>query len=89
MVELMKDVFPKPKEELDDFLNKCKLSNSKTMLCPNCNVVYDEITATKIELIKNEESKGNLLLGKGPRIVIDKIVVPYRLRMPQGKAKFP
>ena len=35
VVELMKVVFPKHEEELVDFLNRCKLSNSRFMLCPN------------------------------------------------------
>ena len=52
MAKLIKVAFPKPEEELVDFLNKCKLGNSRPMLCPKCNVVYDEKAAKRIEEVK-------------------------------------
>lgn len=55
MVELLKEIFPKPEEELVDFLNWCKVSNSRTLLCPNWNVVYDEKVAKKINTLRKEE----------------------------------
>lgn len=59
------------------------------MLCTNCNVVYDEKTAKKIKPIRKEESKGNHVQRKSLRVMFDIPMVPYRLQMPQGKAKFP
>lgn len=47
MSEYMKIMFPKLEEGLVNFLNWCKLRNSKFMLCLDCNVVYDEKTSKK------------------------------------------
>ena len=58
MVELMKVVFPNPEEELIDFLNRCKLSSSRSMLCPNCNVIYNKEAAKKIEALKKKYHQG-------------------------------
>ena len=60
VVELMKVLFPKPEEELVDFLNRCELSNSRSMLCPNCNVIYDEEAAKNIEALKKKHHQGKI-----------------------------
>jgi len=38
----IKVVFLKAKEDLIDFLKKCKISGSLVMLCPICSVVFDK-----------------------------------------------
>jgi hypothetical protein len=40
--EKVKSVYPQAEEELIDFLNRCKLSNTKVMLCPRCSAVCDK-----------------------------------------------
>lgn len=45
----MQMVYPKADEGLTDFLELCKLSNSKKMLCPRCSVVFDAQTSMKLE----------------------------------------
>lgn len=38
-------VFPKNEEKLIDFLNRCKLKESKVMMCPCCNAFVDNEVA--------------------------------------------
>jgi len=47
--EKIQVVFPKAKEDLIDFLNKCKISGSLVMLCPRCSVVFDKKAAKNVE----------------------------------------
>lgn len=49
--EKMKVVFSKAEEELIDFLNRCKLNDSKIMLCPCCNTILDKEVAKELEKI--------------------------------------
>ena len=80
----MKVVFPKPEEELVDFLNRCKLSNSRSLLFPKCNMVYDENDAKKIEALKKKHPQ-----EKNLKVVFDYENGPYKVQVPQGKPKFP
>ena len=84
VVELMKVVFPKTEEELVDFLNTCKLGNSRSMLCPNCSIVYDENVAKKIEALKKKGPQ-----EKNPKVVFNHAKGAYNVQVPQGKHVFP
>lgn len=42
-------VYPQAEEGLIGFLERYKLSDSKTMLCPRCSVVFDEEASKKLE----------------------------------------
>ena len=77
VAELMKVVFPKPEEELMNFLNRCKLSNSMSMLCPNYNVVYDENATKKIEALKEKHPQ-----ERNPKVVFDHAKGPYNVQVP-------
>ena len=44
--EKIKAAYPTNEEELIDFLYRCKMKNSKVMLCPKCSVVFEK-EATK------------------------------------------
>jgi len=37
----MEVAYPKAEEDLIDFLNRCKISNTNAMLCPRCSAVFD------------------------------------------------
>ncbi|KEH16120.1 hypothetical protein MTR_0319s0030, partial [Medicago truncatula] len=41
--------YPKAEEDLVDFLNRCKISNTNAMLCPRCSAVFDKEAAKAIE----------------------------------------
>lgn len=51
-------------------------------------MVYDEKVGKKIESLRKEEFKKGSFQGKGPKVVFDHPRVPYKVQMPQGKAKF-
>jgi len=41
--------YPKAEEDLIDFLNRCKISNTNAMLCPRCNAVFNKEAAKSVE----------------------------------------
>lgn len=43
--EKMKVAYPTSEEYLIDFLKRCKISNSQTMICPRCSAVFDKEAA--------------------------------------------
>lgn len=45
----MQTVYPQAEEGLIDFLECCKLYDSKIMLCPRCSVVFYEEAVKKLE----------------------------------------
>ena len=45
----MQTVYPQAEDGLIDFLERCKLNDSKTMICPRCNVIFNEEVARKLE----------------------------------------
>lgn len=45
----MQAVYPQSKEGLINFLERCKLNDSKIMLFPCCNVIFDEEVKKKPE----------------------------------------
>ncbi|KEH17078.1 hypothetical protein MTR_0046s0080 [Medicago truncatula] len=47
--ENVKGAYPKDEEDLVDFLNRCKISNTNAMLCPRCSAVFDKEAAKAIE----------------------------------------
>lgn len=53
------EVYPQYEEGLINFLKRCKLNESKTMLCPCCSAVFDE------EAVKELESSRRVNLGHG------------------------
>jgi len=50
--EKMKGAYPTLEEDLVDFLKRCKITNSQTMLCPMCSVAFDKEAARNIEGFK-------------------------------------
>jgi len=61
--EKMKVAYPTSEEDLVDFLKRCKFSNSTTMLCPSCSVVFDKEAARNIEGFRPQSKrKGNGLI---------------------------
>lgn len=50
---MMKVVFPHLEEKLIDFMNRCKLTNSRSMLCLRCNSMYDEKPNSYLTSVKS------------------------------------
>ena len=53
----MQLVYPQAEEGPVDFLERCKLSDSKTMLCPRCSTFFEEEAAKKLEDIGMQDSR--------------------------------
>lgn len=57
-------VYPQAEEGLVDFLERWKLSESQTMLCPRSSIVFDKEATKKLEDTKMHDSRkrkgGNL-----------------------------
>lgn len=53
----MKMAYPKNKEELINFLNRCKFIGFEVMLCPHCSVVFDKKSSQDHEQIKPQEPR--------------------------------
>ncbi|KEH17474.1 hypothetical protein MTR_0013s0330 [Medicago truncatula] len=49
IIENMKVAYPKVEEDLVDFLNRCKISNTDAMLCPRCSTIFDKEAAKAVE----------------------------------------
>jgi len=58
---------PKAKEDLIDFLNRCKISNSATMLCPRCSAVFDKETAKNIEAFRPQSKRKGKWVDNRPK----------------------
>jgi len=58
----MEVAYPKAEEDLIDFLNRCKISNTNPMLCPRCNAVFDsDLKSHNVILTNYEGTTGNSL----------------------------
>ncbi|KEH19816.1 hypothetical protein MTR_8g468870 [Medicago truncatula] len=55
--EKMKVAYPTSEEDLVDFLKRCKISNSPTMLCPRCSVIFDKEAARNVERFKPQSKR--------------------------------
>lgn len=59
---------------MSDFQEKCRVSESKAVLCPRCNVVFDEKAAENFEADKKKAQKEDKPII--PRFVFDKLGAP-------------
>lgn len=89
VAEMMKVVFPQHKEELINFINRCKSNNSRTMLSPKCNSVYDKKTTKEIEAVRAVRPRSGRTIERTYRFVFNKRGVTQRTQLSQEKAKFP
>lgn len=62
----IKVVYLKVKEELIDFLNRCKIKGSEIMLCPCCNIVFNKEAKKSLENIKPRQPRKSVRDNKRP-----------------------
>lgn len=55
----IEDVYPKAGEGRVEILHKCKAEDSKVMLYPRCNAVFDKKVAKKVEFAQQEKKQEN------------------------------
>lgn len=69
-------VYPQAGENLTDFQKKCKVNGSKEILCPRCNIVFDEKAAERLEVDKKKAQREEKPII--PIFVFDKHRAPRR-----------
>ena len=72
MQKKMKVAYPTSVEDLVDFTKRCKISNSTTMLCPRCSVVFDKEAARNIEGFRPKSKRKGKWVDKKPKCDFNK-----------------
>src|ERR1051325_9104896 len=60
------DVYPRPEEDLLDFLYRCKNKGSQVCLCLRCGALTDKIDAKNFQRLQLEKGKGKLYNQRFP-----------------------
>jgi len=76
--EKMKIAYPTSEEDLVDFLKRCKISNSKPMLCPRCSVIFDKEPARSIEGFKPQSKRKGKWVDKKPKFDFNRSDLTYK-----------
>ena len=76
--EKLKAAHPTTKEELIDFLNRCRLKNSEVMLCPRCSAVFvKEETKSLESSIPTPKKRGKWSVDHRPGFSFTKSYIPF------------
>jgi len=79
-VEKMEVAYPKVEEDLIDFLNRCKISNTNAMLYPTCSTLFDKEAARSIEgFLPHTKREGGWFENR-PKFGFNKRGVPYKMK---------
>jgi len=79
LAEKMTEAYPKADEDLIDFLNRCKISNTNVMLYPRCSAVFDKEAATSIEGFQPRPKRKGGWTDSRRRFGFNKRGVPYMM----------
>jgi len=78
--EKIEVAYPKAEEDLIDFLNKCKISNTNAMLCPRYSAMFDKEVAKSVEGFRPQpKTKGRWADGR-LKFGFNKRGIPYKMR---------
>jgi len=64
--EKMKVAYPTSERDLVDFLKRCNISNSTTMICPRCSVVFNKEAARNIEGFRPQSKRKGKWVDRRP-----------------------
>jgi len=85
LIKKMEVAYPKAEEDLIDFLNRCKISNTNAMLCPRCNAIFDKEAEKSVEgFLPHTEHKSRWVENR-PKYGFNKRGVPYKMK-PSGQS---
>jgi len=76
----MEVAYPKAEEDLIDFLNRCKISNTNAMLCPRCSAVFDKEAAKFVEGFLPHTERKSRRVENRPKYGFNKRGVPYKMK---------
>jgi hypothetical protein len=72
--------YPKDEEDLVDFLNRCKISNTNAMLCPRCSAVFDKEAAKSVEGFRPQAKRKGGWVDNRPKFGFNKRGIPYKMK---------
>jgi len=78
--EKMKASYRKAEEDLIDFLNRCKISNTHAMLCPRCSAVFDKEAAKSVEGFRPQPNRKDRWVDNRPKYGFNKRGIPYKMK---------
>jgi len=78
--EKMKTTYPEAEEDLIDFLNRCKISNTHAMLCPRYSAVFDKEAAKYVEGFRPQPNRKDRWVDNRPKYGFNKRGVPYKMK---------
>ena len=78
--EKMTVAYPRAKEDLIDFLNRCKICNTIVMLCPWCSAVFDKEATKFVEGFRPQSKRERGWADNHQRFGFNKRGVPYKLK---------
>ena len=78
--EKMKTAYLKAEEDLVDFLNRCKISNTHAKLCPRCSAIFDKEVAKSVEGFRPQPNNKDRWVNNRPKYGFNKRGVPYKMK---------
>jgi len=84
--EKMKVAYPRAEEDLIDFLKRCKISNTKAILCPRCNAVFDKEDAKSVEGFRPQSKRKSKWVDNRPKFGFNKRDIPYKMKTTTGNS---
>jgi len=78
--EKMTVAYPRAEEDLIDFLNRCKISNTNVMLCPRCSVVFDKEAAKSVECFQPQSKRKGGWADNHQKFGFNKRGVPCKMK---------
>jgi len=80
LIKMMEVAYPKAEEDLIDFLNRCKISNTNAMLFPRCSAVFDKEVAKSIEGFLPHIERKSIWVENRPKYGFNKRGVPFKMK---------
>jgi len=77
--EKMTVAYPRAEEDLIDFLNTCKISNTNAMLFPRCSAVFDKEAAKSVEGFRPRSKRKGRWADNRQKFGFNKTGVPYKM----------
>ena len=80
LAEKMTVPYPRAEEDLIDFLNRCKISNTNAMLCPRYSAVFDKEAAKSVEGFQPQSKTKVGWADNHQKFSFHKRGVPYKMK---------
>jgi len=80
LIKKIEVAYPKAEEDLIDFLNRCKISNTNAMLCPRCSAIFNKEAAKSVEGFLPYTERKSKWVENRPKYGFNKRGVPYKMK---------